>query len=379
MGAGAGIHHNAASLPTGDEVITYLDLISSVIMIFFSTLQLAVKRRTQLIVSLSLIFLSSGCVCLYYWLCRTGLITAVPRLAHIDIGLTLIQGPAMYSYVGCVKGDAPRKSSRYLAGYLPALAVMLFFCFRGTGNAVVPVWGPAAGGATDRIAFVFGIAADISLAVYFALTARIIWGMFTSGRRSIRPLQGVLLLFGGTFCAFALFSLGFYMEKEALSASGMVIYSVLCVFFFLYSQRYPEYTRPIFREPESAGAGGTKLSGIDLTAVIPALEEFVEVKRVYRDPQISIQSLSVRLGIKTHQLSHILNNRMGTSFKSYINANRVCEAKTLLAEAPELSILDIGFSVGFNSKSSFNDVFMKETGSTPSEYRKKSLKKVRES
>jgi len=37
------------------------------------------------------------------------------------------------------------------------------------------------------------------------------------------------------------------------------------------------------------------------------------------------------------------------------------------------TVLDIGFSSGFNSKSAFNDVFRRSTGMTPSEFKKKSV------
>jgi AraC-like DNA-binding protein len=54
-----------------------------------------------------------------------------------------------------------------------------------------------------------------------------------------------------------------------------------------------------------------------------------------------------------------------------INSYRVNEAKALLINEPQDTILDIAYAAGFNSKASFNRIFKKVTGMTPSEYRLK--------
>jgi AraC-like DNA-binding protein len=48
---------------------------------------------------------------------------------------------------------------------------------------------------------------------------------------------------------------------------------------------------------------------------------------------------------------------------------RVTEAKKLLKDRPNIKVEEIAEQVGYNSKSSFNTVFKKLTGSTPSEFR----------
>ena len=48
---------------------------------------------------------------------------------------------------------------------------------------------------------------------------------------------------------------------------------------------------------------------------------------------------------------------------------RVGEAKKLLKDQPNIKVEEIAEQVGYNSKSSFNTVFKKLTGSTPSEFR----------
>jgi AraC-like DNA-binding protein len=69
-------------------------------------------------------------------------------------------------------------------------------------------------------------------------------------------------------------------------------------------------------------------------------------------------------------------NYMGTQFKTYtgkaiheyINHRRIEEAIRQL-ESGNLKIVDIAFSVGFESMSSFNRIFKNVTGKTPSEYK----------
>jgi AraC-like DNA-binding protein len=100
------------------------------------------------------------------------------------------------------------------------------------------------------------------------------------------------------------------------------------------------------------------------------LNRAVEDDEVYKDPRLTLQSLSTRLGIQNHRLSQILNDHMGANFRTFINRLRVDEVKHLLADSPVMTILDIAYSVGFNSKSAFNTAFAKETGQPPSDYRK---------
>jgi AraC family transcriptional regulator len=51
----------------------------------------------------------------------------------------------------------------------------------------------------------------------------------------------------------------------------------------------------------------------------------------------------------------------------YHNSRRIEHAKTLLAK-PELSVTEIGLTVGFSETSSFTAAFRKATGQTPTGY-----------
>jgi AraC-like DNA-binding protein len=101
------------------------------------------------------------------------------------------------------------------------------------------------------------------------------------------------------------------------------------------------------------------------------LLEVMESERPYTDGDLSLQKLAGRLSIPAQHLSQTLNGRLNQSFSDFINSYRVEDAKRRLTD-PRLkhySVLAIAEDVGFNSKSSFNAVFKKHTGMTPSEFR----------
>ncbi|MBV8856989.1 MAG: AraC family transcriptional regulator [Acidobacteria bacterium] len=101
------------------------------------------------------------------------------------------------------------------------------------------------------------------------------------------------------------------------------------------------------------------------------LREVMESERPYADGELTLQKLAGRLSIPAQHLSQTVNGRLNQSFTDFVNAYRVADAKRKLTD-PGLrhySVLAIAEEVGFNSKSSFNAVFKKQTGMTPSEFR----------
>jgi AraC-like DNA-binding protein len=103
------------------------------------------------------------------------------------------------------------------------------------------------------------------------------------------------------------------------------------------------------------------------------LTEILKIEKLYRDPQINIYDLARRLGVPSKTLSQVINQSFDKNFFDLINSYRVSEAQKILKESldKKLTVLEVMYSVGFNSKSSFNTAFKKVTGKTPSEYRKK--------
>lgn len=125
------------------------------------------------------------------------------------------------------------------------------------------------------------------------------------------------------------------------------------------------------------------LGAEELNRIITALEQKIKQDRPYLDPQLTIDDLAQSVNCSRHHLSQALNEQLGQTFYDYINQYRVAEAKLLLADPAKasLKVAALAFDAGFNSISTFNEVFKKMTGQTPTQFRKKpeqdKMKKLR--
>ncbi len=102
------------------------------------------------------------------------------------------------------------------------------------------------------------------------------------------------------------------------------------------------------------------------------LLEVIQKEKLYQDAQLSMDTLAEKTTLSNGYLSKIINQKEGKNFYDFINAYRVKEVKANLTNPnyAHYSILGIGLEAGFKSKSTFNAVFKKMTGMTPSAYKK---------
>jgi len=100
------------------------------------------------------------------------------------------------------------------------------------------------------------------------------------------------------------------------------------------------------------------------------LLDYMRTEKPYLEPRVTIGELAQRLEIPANELSRVINEQLGHNFFDFINGYRVEEFKNLLADPGNrhLTLLSLAHDAGFNSKSSFNAIFKKTTGLTPSEY-----------
>ncbi|WP_299113906.1 helix-turn-helix domain-containing protein [uncultured Winogradskyella sp.] len=103
------------------------------------------------------------------------------------------------------------------------------------------------------------------------------------------------------------------------------------------------------------------------------LNELMETKKLYRNPNLKIISVAEELNVSMHQLSAAINQQNGNNFFDYINKLRIEELKTTLLDGSKknLTLFAIARESGFKSNSSFYRVFKKYVGDTPKQFIKK--------
>jgi len=132
-------------------------------------------------------------------------------------------------------------------------------------------------------------------------------------------------------------------------------------------------------ETEAGAAIETRLPAPDLSPservlhdkLIAAMDE-----GAYRTPGLTIARLAERLDTPEHRLRALINRRLGhRNFSAFLNRHRIAEARERLgaSEHVDLPILTIAMDLGYNSLPPFNRAFRAETGTSPSEYRKRAF------
>lgn len=111
------------------------------------------------------------------------------------------------------------------------------------------------------------------------------------------------------------------------------------------------------------------LGRVDCDDALARLAALMDAERLFVDPELSLPALAQRLDLSTHQLSELLNARLGKGFTRYLRERRVAAARTMLVGEPTASVLSVGLNAGFNSQSTFYEAFREIEGMTPGQYR----------
>lgn len=122
--------------------------------------------------------------------------------------------------------------------------------------------------------------------------------------------------------------------------------------------------------PTNNAYATSTLTHVDCDKVLTQLAELMQTGQGYRNLDLNLASLAAQLGISSHQLSELMNSRLGKSFSRYLREQRVAAAKQMLLTEPSSSVLSIGMDVGFSSQSSFYEAFREIEGTSPGQFRK---------
>ncbi len=355
-------------------MINYFILFAASLSLLFALMHMLVQGRQVENTNLSVLLFCISLVLFQGWCILTGTMYRMPYLLSFHITLIYLVAPfAFFAYhlVVLPPETLPDNRSMYFYPVLPAFVVDVVYIIVPHSSKVEILESFFAKGyliTYPGIRLLF-IAAGI-LVAYYLLRLLV---LFSS--RMSRGLAGGLLLVNSLYVLFTLLSaesaiLGYVFSSMQLIQYGMMGIGILFVGSCLVGVRYPRLIQLLILEAGKLHDSERILEGVDVNAVMRRMAAMMEHEKLYLDDHLSLQKLAASLDITSHQLSRILNTRMGLNYNNYVNGYRVQEAMDMLLHDPARSVLSIAYDAGFNSKSAFYDAFTRINGCSPVEYRK---------
>lgn len=369
-----------------------LILIGAAQGIFLAVLLLAKRENRRANKWLGFLLAVTSIHLLEYAADITGITMRFPGLIAITYPLLFCMGPFYYMYCRALldKNYVPgMKSSLHFIPAVIVLLLMLPFYMMPGEDKIGFILGLAEGNTIKIPAgqLVFMAAHVVQTAVYILLAARFIrkkehasktLSSDTSLINKLNWLRTFSLCFSGYFFLYlVLVILLSFIDAYQMQVDYVML---LITSFSLFAIGYYALSNPaIFQGISEPGLQSPELPGIkketeekrpnrfpELRDSLPA---YMETNKPYLKTDLKIAELADMLSVPSHQLSQFINDEFRLNFYDFINRYRVEEAKKMLTANTPYKILAIAYEVGFNSKATFNRVFKKHTGLTPSEFK----------
>ena len=139
----------------------------------------------------------------------------------------------------------------------------------------------------------------------------------------------------------------------------------------------PSVARLTARDAQLRKYAKSGLSSEQMNMYKGRLEQIMQTQQVYLRPDLTLPRLAETVNCSVNHLSQVINSGFGMSFFDYLNQYRIEHATSLLGkfDGQSSAILNIAFTVGFNSNSAFYAAFKKCVGQTPAQYRRAQMTK----
>lgn len=311
-----------------------------------------------------------------------------PTLALIEDSFILLYGPLIFLYTLSIIYKNFKPNAKTLFHCIPFLILLIIsfigYHFQSAGQqrmiqkAIVEHQLPL-------VLYLMIVAIHAHILIYLFLA----WREVRIYRAKIKEILSSIHRINLDWLSFMIYSLGFLLVLSLVNGlipltsfkayfdAGLVVVFVFLFFFVnaivIKGLRHPE----IFSGIEELGAiqkyKGSTLTAAERDDLQSRLTTLMINEKVFLNPEITLEDLSQKLSVSSKKLSQLLNETFKQNYFDFINSYRIEEAKRLITEAmdPKITVLEIMYQAGFNSKSSFNTLFKKKTGFTPSEYKKR--------
>ncbi|PMQ06330.1 HTH-type transcriptional activator Btr [Dyella sp. AD56] len=304
-------------------------------------------------------------------------------LHTVNVPVAYLYGPLLYGYVVALTSPSRGFDRRELWHLLPFAVAMLF----SLANAMAGLDTTRMGGKAFLVtyhAWVLSGLAYLVFAVRHIYRSRHVLERSVADESALRLtwLRGLTTLIAVSWIwmtvdRFATAAGRAPQGWPALMLDGMTFATLFMLAWFGLRQPVLVQDEPPKDEmapvPVDSGVpyARSALTAAQCAEIAAELARLMEREQLYVDSHLDLQLLSQRGGWPPNYVSQALNQGRGQNFFEFVNGYRVAAAERHLADPGDgRSILEIALACGFGSKSTFNAVFKRLTGSTPREYRR---------
>ncbi|WP_312300031.1 AraC family transcriptional regulator [Chryseobacterium sp.] len=284
-------------------------------------------------------------VCIYFY-------PDLPRIIpHLGLSALFFTGPALYYYV---KSSFQQEHFNWKN------------CQRWFGILTIIL------GAVGLLYLLF----PVTWEHYFGTFIYTVWSVFVflaayqyynfSKQNHKNPSQFVFPVLISNIIIFLTYQLISTGWVQIYCAGGSLVFSFVLYanFLILFNKKYQQL--PV---KGTERYSNKKISGAQASSFTIKLERLMHSEELYKNPNLKLGDLASRMNMSAHQLSQLLNDNLGKSFSTYINEYRIDEACEKIENGSYFKIEEIGYEVGFNSKSTFFSTFKKIKNTTPLLYK----------
>ncbi len=287
----------------------------------------------------------------YYTTFWTGIAPRLHPAFGIILRFTFLFGPLAYFYVfNIIKGKLPRLTWLH---FIPFVLVNLFyFC--------IPHLFPHFSGY-----FWLNLLTVVHILAY---------GVYSLWYAVNLKANSWVLNISISFIGYCLCLLTYYVllwtgvlktQHDYMVSMGMTI--------FIYFIGYHGFKSPL---PE-VNSNGEKYEKSSLTnevlnQIMEKIDQLMLQEKLFTNGDLKLAELAAQLELTPHAISQSINVVKNKKFTDYLNELRVEEAISLMNQREyfDAKLLAVAIDSGFNNKTSFLNAFKKQTGLSPSEFRK---------
>ncbi len=367
-----------------NEIVAVITLSQSLIFLLFLVLSHYRYSRSNQILAFLFFILATAKLDQIYQM--QGGLEAFPQFAFVLVPLQLLIAPSLYFFVRSKVEPEFRLEVKHLLHFIPAV---LLYCYYGAiligrdpDEIRALMSSGVLSGTMDKIV-IPSIGDLIQIGYILAAlkglqAAGVVFRNWFSGNEDeiISGLKAALLLWAFIFLThLALILVSSVMQTavygrvifEVMNLLHLGLVNTLMLVGIVSHLKWPSASATALVGEKYAASNASQQ---DRQSLFAKVQEAMVERKCYLNPNLTVKELADQVAATPRELSEAINGIGGKSFFEFVNTYRTEAAAKKLLTSEGRTILEIAMASGFNSKSSFNTIFKKQKGFTPTEFRK---------